>query len=146
MEEVWLRVWNGELLIWSFTLEASIGRVGVGCCWLLLIADGCYCLLLVAASCCWFLDDCWLWLGYCLLLLVAAGCCWLLDDCCWLLECCLQAKKFFEHFRDFDDLRLRQFCRRKSVWIFPEYWWFAAKTILQAKKSLKISKILFTGK
>ena len=34
---------KGESLIWSFTLEASIGRVDVGCCWLLLIADGCYC-------------------------------------------------------------------------------------------------------
>ena len=35
-----------------------------------------------------------------------------------------------------------QFCRRKSLWIFPEYWWVAAQTILQAKKSLNNSMIL----
>ena len=151
MQEIWLRVWKGELLIWSFTLEAGIGRAGVGCCWLLLIADDCYWLLLVAASCCWMLDDCWLQLGYCWLLLTAAGGCYLLDDCwlrlgycllndCWLLmdDCW----RVFEYFQDIDDLRLRLFCRQKSLWIFPGYWRFAAKTILQSKKSFNISRIL----
>ena len=85
---------KGDLLIWSFTLEAGIGRVDVGCCRLLLIADGCYWFQLVAAGillvatgccmiagsgwdtagCCWLLDDCWLRLGYCWLQLVAASC------------------------------------------------------------------------
>ena len=63
---------KGKLLIWSFTLEDGIGRVDVGCCWLLLIADGCY----------WLLDDCWLRLGYCWLLLVASGC-WMIAGCGW---------------------------------------------------------------
>ena len=123
----------GKILIWSFTLEAGIGRVDVGCCWLLLIADGCYWLQLVAAGC-WMIAGCGL---------DTAGCCWLLDDCCWLLECCLQAKKslnifgilmicgydnfagekVFEYFQDIDALRLRQFCRRKSLWIFSSRWW-----------------------
>ena len=85
------------------------------CCWLLL--------LIVAVDCC-----CWL------LLLVAA-----VDCCCWLLllvaGCFLIAagillagwlllavasRKTFEYFRDFDDLQLRQFCRRKSLWIFSK--------------------------
>ena len=29
--------------------------------------------------------------------------------------------KVFEHFQDNDDLRLRQFCRQKSLSIFPGY-------------------------
>ena len=136
---------KGESLIWSFTLKAGIGRVDVGCCRLLLIADGCHWLQLVAASCCWLLDDCWL-------RLVAAGGCWL------PLEYCLQAEKslnnfgilmiwgwdnfagekVFEFLQYFDQLRLRQICRRKNLWIFPGFWWFAAKTILQAKTSLNI--------
>ena len=130
------------------------------CCWLLplVAAVGCCCwlLLLVAAvDCC-----CWL-----LLLIAAAGCCcWLLlliaavDCCCWLLLL-VAAQKLFEYFRNIiddlrlrqfageevfqyfrvvDDLRLRQICRRKSLWIFSGCWWFAAKTNLQAKKSLNI--------
>ena len=107
------------------------------CCWLLLlvVAAGCCCwlILLIAAvdSCCWLL-----------LLVVAAGCCcWYLliagvDGCCWLLL--LIAQKVFEYFRVVDDLRLRQICRRKSLWIFSGCWRFAAKTNLQAKKSLNI--------
>ena len=80
--------------------------------------------------------DCWC----CLLLLIAAAgcCCWLLllvaavDCCCWLLlsiaaagRCCwllllVAAQKVFEYFRVIvDDLRLRHFCRRKGLWIFP---------------------------
>ena len=130
---------KGELLIWSFKLESGIGRVDVGCCWLLLIADGCY----------WLLDDCWLRLGYCSLLLVASGC-WMVAVCGWDTACrrkslwifsgcwCIAAKtilqaKKSDYFQDYDDLRLRQFCRRKSFWILPGYWWFAAKTVLQAK-------------
>ena len=106
-------------------LEAGIGRVDVGCCWLLLIADGCYWLQLIAASCCWLLDDCWLRLGYYWLLLVAAGCCWLLlvaAGCCWLL--------------DDAGCGWNTACRRKSLWIFSGYWWLAAKTFLQATKTL----------
>ena len=106
------------------------------CCWLLLMVD--------AVDCC-----CWL-----LLLVDAADC------CCWLLLL-VAAQKFFDYFQNIvDDLRLRQLCRRKSLWIFsgadekslnisgllvkslwifPEYsWWFAAKTNLRAKKSLNI--------
>ena len=41
-----------------------------------------------------------------------------------------------------DDLRPRQYCRRKRLWIIPGYWWFAAKTNLQVKKSLKFSRLL----
>ena len=103
------------------------GRSKAGCCcsWLLLTnaAFGCCCwlLLLVAAvdCCCWWL------------LLIAAGGC-----CCWLLL--LVAQKVFEYFRVVDVLRLRQFCRRKSLWIFSGCWCFAVKTNLQAKKSLNI--------
>ena len=44
--------------------------------------------------------------------------------CCWLLllvatascVCCCCCWKLFEYFRDFSDLRLRQFCRRKKLW------------------------------
>ena len=126
------------------------------CCWSLLPVAAvdccCWLLLLVAAvdCCCWLLlliavADCCCWL----LLLVAAVdcCCWLLlliadaDCCCWLLL--LIAQKVFEYFRNIvDDLRLRQFCRRKSLWIFSGCWWFAAKTILLAEKSLNIFGLL----
>ena len=136
------------------------------CCWLLLLVPAadccCWLLLLVAAiGCC-----CWL-----LLLIAGCGwdtACW--RKSVWIFPAywwfaakkILQPKKslnisriliicgsdnsagneIFETFRDFDDLRLRQFCRRKSLWNFPGYWWFAAKTILQATKSLNISGIL----
>ena len=50
-------------------------------------------------------------------------------------------KTVFELFRDFDDLRPRQISRRKSLWIFPGYWWFAIKTILQVKTFLNNSEI-----
>ena len=124
------------------------------CCWLLL--------LVAAVDCC-----CWL-----LLLIVAAGCCcWLLpliaavDCCCWLLLLIAQkvfeyfqnivddlrlrqfaGEEVFEYFRVVDDLRLRQICRRKSLWIFSGCWWFAAKTNLQAKKSLNIFGLLMKSR
>ena len=125
--------------------------VDVGCCcWLLLLVAAvdccCWLLLLIVApgGCCWLLllvaavDCCCCWW----LLVAAAGCCcWLLllvaavDCCCWWLL--LIAQKVFEYFRNIvDDLRLRQICRRKSLWIFSGCWWFAAKTNLQAEKSL----------
>ena len=102
-------------------------------CWLLLLiaADGCCCwlLLLVAAV------DCLCWLPMLIVewLLVAA-------------RILLVGRKFIEFFRDIDDLRLSYLCRRKSLWIFSGYWWFAARTILQAKKSLNIFRILMRGK
>ena len=117
------------------------------CCWLLL--------LVAAVDCC-----CWL-----LLLIVVAVdcCCWLLlliaavDYCCWLPKKSFEyfrnivddlrlrqvaGEKVFEYFRIADDLRLRQICRRKSLWIFSGCWWFAAKTNLQAKKSLNVFGLL----
>ena len=115
-----------ECCFWLLLLIAVAGR----CCrWLLLVA---------AVDCC-----CWLLL----LMAAAGGCCWLLllvaavDCCCWLLL--LVAQKVFEYFRNIvDDLRLRQICRRKSLWIFSGCWCFAAKTNLQAKMSLNIFGLL----
>ena len=78
-----------------------------------------------AGCCCWLLllilaVDCCCWL---LLLVAAAGCgCWfLLLVEGWLLLIAA----------GWDTA-----CWRESLWIFPGYWWFAAKTILQAKKFL----------
>ena len=51
-------------------------------------------------------------------------------------------EKDFEYFQVIDDLRLRQFCRSKSLWICSRFWWSAAKTNLQAKKSLNVFGIL----
>ena len=107
-------------------------------------AGCCCCLLLVTAAvdcCCWLLLLIvvrWLVAAGILLagwLLVAAGCwmigaCWLTADCGWDV---FAGEKVCEYFQKFDDLQLTQFCRRKSLWIFPGYWWFVAKTILQAK-------------
>ena len=121
---------KGELLIWSFTLESGIVRVDVGCCRLLLIADGYYWLQLVAAGCRMIAGCGWDTAGYCWLLLVTG---WSLLFAGVLLA----GEKVFEFFRDFEDLRLRQVCRRKSLRIFSSCWWFAAKTSLQAKKSMK---------
>ena len=53
---------------------------------------------------------CWLLLLIAGRLLVAAG-------------ILLAGRKLLEYFPDFDDWRLRQFCRRKSLWIFSGYWW-----------------------
>ena len=131
--------------------------------WMLVAFAGCCCwlLLLIAAAgcCCWLLVDCWL------LLLIAAVdcCCWLLllvsgwllvaaaDCCCWNTACwwkdlwvfsgywwfaaktILQAKKSSNIFRDNDDLRPRQFWRRKSLWIFsPKWWGDLAKTKIES--------------
>ena len=109
----------GQLLVtaWVVVEGWMLAVVAGCCCWLLLLIPAvdccCWLLLLVAvAGCC-----CWL-----LLLVAAAGCCyWLLllfaavDFCCWDTA-----------------------CWRESFWLFPGYPWFAAKTILQAKKSLNI--------
>ena len=126
---------KGVLLIWSFTLEAGIGRVAVGRCWLMLIADGCYWLLLVAG---WLLVAAGI-------LLVAAGIplqakkslknSRILMICGWDN---FAGEKVFEYFQDIVDLRVRKFCRRKCLWIFSGQWWFESKTILQPKKSLNI--------
>ena len=53
---------------------------------------------------------------YCWLLLVANGC-WMIASCGWDTAC---RGKVFEYFRDVDDLRLRQFCRQKILWIFSK--------------------------
>ena len=118
-------------------------------CWFLMVATGCCWSPLVAAGC-WMIAGCGRDTGGCCgLLLVAASCwviagrvwdtaCWTIAGCCWIIA----GDRVFEYFQEIDDLRLRQFSRRKSLWILPGYWWFAAKTILQAKKSLNISRIL----
>ena len=51
-------------------------------------------------------------------------------------------EKLFEYYQDNGELRRRQFCRRKSLWILSGYWWFASKTILQVKKSLNIFRMM----
>ena len=135
LKGIWLHVWKREItqpclrlwtqdsvreiVIWSFTLEDGIGRVDVGCCWLLLIADGCYWLQLVATGRCW-------------LLLAAGGCCriaaaWtmVVDDCWSRLGYYLLIDRW-----------------RRSLWTHSGYWIFAAKTILQAKKSVNIFRIM----
>ena len=99
----------GRLLVTAWVLVDRWMLVVVAavdcCCWLLL--------LVAAAGCC-----CWL-----LLLIAAVGC------CCWLLlliaaaGILLAGGKVLEYFQDVDDLRLRQFCRRKSLWIFSPRWW-----------------------
>ena len=145
-------------------VDAFSRTEAAGCC--------CWFLLLVAAvdCCCWLLLLI-VAVGYCcwLLLLIAAVdcCCWLLlliavvDCCCWLLLLIAQkvfeyfrnivddlrlrqfaGEEVFEYFRVVDDLRLRQICRWKSLWIFSGCWWFAAKTNLQAEKSLNIFGLL----
>ena len=79
---------------------------------LVVAAVDCYCRMLLLVAA----VDCCCWL---LLLIAAAG------GWCWLL------------------LLVAAVDCPKSLWIFPEYsWWFAAKTILQAKKSLNIFGLL----
>ena len=99
--------------------------------------------LIVVVECCFWL----------LLLIAPAGCCcWLLlliavvDCCCWLLL--LIAQKVFEYFRNIvDDLRPRQFCRRKSLWIFSGCWWKVFEYFrVVGEKSLNFSRILMRGK
>ena len=51
-------------------------------------------------------------------------------------------ENFLEYLRDIDDLRPWVFSWRKSLWPFPGYWWFEAKTFFQAKQSLNSSGIL----
>ena len=113
-------------------------------CWLLLLVAGRLLVLagillagwlLVASAGCWMIAGCG-WKNDCWLFLLVAG--WLLVTAGKLLA----GEKVFEYFQDIDDLPLRQFCRLKSLWIIPGFWWFAAKTILPAKKSLNIFGIL----
>ena len=97
-------------------------------------------LVVVACCCCW------------LLLLTAAGCCsWLLlliasVGCCWLLlaaRILLAGRRNFEFFRDIGSLRLRQFCRRKGLWLFSGCWWKVFEYFrVVVEKSLNISRIL----
>ena len=103
------------------------------CCWWLLLIAFAGLLIAFAGCCCWWL----------LLIAFAGCCCWLLlliafaDCCCW---------KVFEFFRDVDDLRLRQFCGRKSLWIFSGCWWKVFEYFrVVAEKSLNISRILMGG-
>ena len=131
----WLLVAAGMLLAGWLLLAA--GRLLAG--WLLVAAVSCLC----------WPESLWIFPGY-----------W------WFAtKTSLQAKKSFNifgllifaakqvcrrkssgWFQDTNDLWLRQFCRRQSLWIFSGYWWFAAETSLQAKKSLNISRILMRGR
>ena len=92
------------VLVHGWMLVAAAGRC---CCWLLLVGW----MLLVAPA-----VDCRCWL-----LLLVAG--WLPVAAGILFA----GGKVFEYFRDIDDLRLKQLCRRKTLWIFSGCWWFAAK-------------------
>ena len=51
-------------------------------------------------------------------------------------------EEIVEFFQVVDDLRLSQFCRWKSLWMFSGYWWFAAKTILHAKKIFEYFQVI----
>ena len=129
VEDIWLRVWERGIIqrvfyvwIWHWSCW----------CWLLINTADCWWLLLIAG-----------WL------LVAAGILLnggkVFDYFQIILFCGLDnfaGEKVFQYFQDIDVLRLRQLCRRKSLWVLPGYWRFAAKTFLQAKKFLNISRIL----
>ena len=129
VEDIWLRVWERGIIqrvfyvwIWHWSCW----------CWLLINTADCWWLLLIAG-----------WL------LVAAGILLnggkVFDYFQIILFCGLDnfaGEKVFQYFQDIDVLRLRQLCRRKSLWVLPRYWRFAAKTFLQARKSLNISRIL----
>ena len=138
VEEIWLRVWETGITHMVFYVR---GRHWSCWCWLLLINADSWWLLLVAAGC-WMIAGC----GW------DTAVCWKIAACgwdtagCWMIAGCgwdiLAGEKVFEYFQDTDDLRLRQFCRRNSLWIFSGFWWYAAKTILQAKKSLSFSRIM----
>ena len=51
-------------------------------------------------------------------------------------------EKVLEFFQDNADLRRRQFCQRKNLWMISGCWWFAPKTILQARKFLNIFRVM----
>ena len=96
------------------------------CCWLLLLIDAAGCCLI--AGCGWN-TACWM----------IAGCCWntahwMIAGCCWNTACCMIASCCWN-----------AACWPEIPWIIPGYWWYAAKTSLQAKKSLNISRILMIG-
>ena len=102
-----------SLCCWLPLLVAAVDC----CCWLLL-------LIAVAGCCCWLLllvaaVDCCCWL---LLLIAVAGCCCSLlllvaavDCCCWLENLWIVP--------DANDLRLKFFCSRKSLWIYSGHRW-----------------------
>ena len=143
VEEIWLRVWERGITHMVFYVRS---RHWLCWCWLLLIIADWWWLLLVAAGC-WMVAAC----GW-----DTASCCWV--TACWMIAGggvfeyiqdidCLRLRQFFrgkvfEYFQEIDDLRLRQFCMRKRLWLFSEYWSVAAKTTLQAKKSLNHCRIL----
>ena len=54
----------------------------------------------------------------------------------------IAGEKVSEFFQEKDDLRRRHFCRRKVLWKFSGYLWFASKTILRAKKFLNVLRIM----
>ena len=87
-------------------------------CWLLLITADCWWLLLVAAGC----------YCRCFLLLAAAGCCRIAAAWILVVEDCWSRLGYY----------LLIDCWRRSLWTYSGYWLFAAKTILQAKKSSNI--------
>ena len=122
VEEIWLRVWERRITHMAFNVRS---RHWLCWCWLLLINADWWWLLLVAAGC-WMI----------------AACGWDTASCCWDTACFMIAGEgVFEYIQYIVCLRLRQLCRRKSLWIIAEYWWFGGKTILQAENSLNISRI-----
>ena len=67
----------------------------------------------------------WHWSCWCWLLLITADCWWIKLVAGWFLVAAgilLVAASCF-CFLDVDDFRLRQFCRRKSLWIFSKRQW-----------------------
>ena len=116
----WELVVVANCCCWLLMLVAAVNC----CCWLLLLiaAVGCFCWLLLLVDCCWLL---------------------LLVTCCWLLLLVAAGQKVFEYFRNIvDDLRLRQICRRKSLWIFSGCWWKVFEYFrVVGEKSLNISII-----
>ena len=110
-----------------------------GCCWMMagcwLIAGWCW----MNADCCWD-TPCWMIAGCgCRRksLRIFPGYWWFAAKTILQPEKSLNTsgmlmiygwhnfagREVFECFRDVDHLRLRQFCRRKSLWIFPPGWW-----------------------
>ena len=79
-------------------------------CWLLLITSDRWWFLLVATA------------GFCCWLLVAARC-WMIAGCGLDTAAAAAGWKVFEFFQDIANLRLRQFCRRKSLWIMSKRRW-----------------------
>ena len=51
-------------------------------------------------------------------------------------------QKDLEYFQVIEDLRPREFCRWKNLWMFWGYRWIAAKTILHAKKIFELFHVV----